>query len=83
MAFFPTTTRDGNPIGNPFALSGTKPNVGPGVYAVTSAFEKKGPSYAPFASSSERDSKPGEGPCRLAACGSTVGDPRPVSRSYS
>lgn len=55
MAFFPATTRDGNPVGNPFALSGTGANLGPGVYQAPTAFERKAPSHAPFAASSTRD----------------------------
>lgn len=55
MAWASRTTRDSNPIGNPFRISGTGRHVGPGAYnSSTSSFGRAGPSYVPFASSSKR-----------------------------
>ncbi len=71
QAFFPATTRDGNPIGNPFAVGGTGANVGPGVYSTPSGFTRKPPSHAPFSASSTRDDAVADSTCGWAwwACG--------------
>ena len=55
MAFVARTTRDSNPIGNPFKQNEAYPHIGPGSYDVRTSFKAAQPSYAPFKSSTTRD----------------------------
>ncbi len=55
MAFVSRTTRDNNPIGNPFRQSDVLASVGPGSYNLGSAFGATRPSFVPFKSSTTRD----------------------------
>lgn len=52
MAWVHRTTRDNNKVG--LYGSTTPSHVGPGSYKPRSAFDKKGPSFAPFASTADR-----------------------------
>jgi hypothetical protein len=55
MAFVSRTTRENNPIGNPFRQSDVLASVGPGSYNLGSAFGAARPSFVPFKSSTTRD----------------------------
>lgn len=54
MAFVARTTRESNPIGNPFRQPESGANIGPGSYNLTGSAGRKAPSYVPFSSSTTR-----------------------------